>query len=264
VQHALLLVLGFAVLDVFLNLPNFVTLSPLAWLGLYVAYFPLAHGVGRLTGAGGLGAQGLALHRGWARNLALGFAFCALFWALKYAVLWGLGTFRVEGVRPGADVAALALQALVAMFLSSATDDLLLRGYLFRQLSGRFGAATLVVLTTVIYVLNHLWYVHLTWDSAVYLALLGLMFAWALARTGSLWLSIGLHWGGNVVYRLYDGFDARGGAFHLVQLWEAPWLEGVKLGMTALALAAMVLLFKVTRRSDRPGPTFGAAAVTRA
>ncbi|MGZ3461779.1 MAG: CPBP family intramembrane glutamic endopeptidase [Archangium sp.] len=252
-MRLLLLVLGFAVLDVYLNVPTLVQLSPVAWLGLYAAFFPLAHGVGRLTGAGGLGAQGLALHRGWGRNLLLGFAFCALVWTLKYVLLWALGAFRVEGLRPEG-LASLVLQAAVAMFLSSATDDVLVRGYLFRHLSGRLPAGALVALTTFVYVLNHVWYVHLTPETCLSLGLLGLMFALALARTGSLWLSIGLHWGGNVVYRFYDGFDAQGGVLRRVLLPEAPWQEGVKLGVTALALAALFLLFRFTVRSAREGP----------
>jgi membrane protease YdiL (CAAX protease family) len=245
---------GFAVLDVYLNVPTFVQLSPLAWLGLYAAFFPLAHVVGRLSGAGGLGQLGLALHRGWGRNLLLGFVFCAFFWALKYAALWALGAFRVEGLRPAGDIAVLTAQAALAMFLSSATDDVLLRGYLFRHLSGSLSAGALVALTTVAYVVNHVWYVHLDVQSCLFLGLVGLMFALALARTGSLWLSIGLHWGGNVVYRLYDGFDAQGGALRRVMLPEASWHEGVKFAVTGLALAALFLLFRLTVRSEREGP----------
>ncbi|PTL83780.1 CPBP family intramembrane glutamic endopeptidase [Vitiosangium sp. GDMCC 1.1324] len=247
-------VMGFAVLDVYLNVPTFVQLPPVAWLGLYAAFFPLAHAVGRLTGAGGLGPLGLALHRGWGRNLLWGFVFCAFFWALKYAVLWALGSFQIEGLRPSGDIVTLALQAALAMFLSSATDDVLVRGYLFRHLSGRLSAGALVALTTLVYVLNHVWYVHLTLESSLYLGLMGVMFALALARTGSLWLSIGLHWGGNVVYRFYDGFDAQGGVLRRVMLPEVSWHEGVKLGVTALALAALFLLFRFTARSEREGP----------
>jgi hypothetical protein len=248
------LVAGFVLLDVYLNLPNLVQVPPVAWLGLYAAFFPLAHGVGRWSGAGGLGALGLAPHRGWGRNLLLGFVFCVAFWALKYALLWALGAFRVEGVRPAGDIAVLGAQALLAMFLSSATDDVLVRGYLFRHLSGHLSAGALVALTTCVYVLNHVWYAHLTPGDAVFLGLLGLMFSLALVRTRSLWLSIGLHWGGNVAYRLHDGFDAQGGVLRRVELARAPWHEGVGLAVTALALAALFLLFRFTARSEREGP----------
>jgi uncharacterized protein len=254
--HLLGLVVGFAVLDAYLNIPNVVQVPPVAWLGLYAAFFPLAHGVGRLTGAGGLGAMGLAPHRGWGRNLLLGFVFCAAFWMLKYVLLWALGAFRVEGVRPAGDLAVLGGQALLAMFLSSATDEVLLRGYLFRQLSGHLSAGALVALTTFLYVVNHVWYVHLTLGDAVFLGLLGLMFALALVRTGSLWLGLGLHWGGNVAYRLHAGFDAGGGVLRRVALTEAPWHEGVGLAVTALALAGLFLLFRFTASSEREGPLF--------
>jgi hypothetical protein len=248
------LVAGFVALDVYLNLPHLVQVPPVVWLGLYAAFFPLAHAVGRWSGAGGLEELGLAPHRGWGRNLLLGFAFCAAFWALKYGLLWGLGAFRVEGVRPAGDVAVLGAQALLAMFLSSATDDVLLRGYLFRHLSGHVSAGALVALTTFLYIFNHAWYVHLTLGDAVFLGMLGLMFSLALVWTGSLWLGIGLHWGGNVLYRLHAGFDAQGGVLRRVELARAPWHEGVGLGVTALAVVALFLLFRFTARSERDGP----------
>ncbi|WP_375767502.1 CPBP family glutamic-type intramembrane protease [Archangium gephyra] len=253
-QRVLWLVAGFAVLDVYLNLPQFVQLPPVAWLALYAGFFPLAHGVGRLTGAGGLGQLGLARHRGWGRNLVLGFVFCAAFWALKYVLLGALGAFRIEGVRPAGEAAVLLAQALLAMFLSSATDDVLVRGYVFRQLSGHLSAGALVTLTTVLYIVNHAWYVRPTLEGALFLGLLGLMFSLALVRTGSLWLGIGLHWGGNVLYRLHDGFDAQGGVLRRVELARAPWHEAVGLGVTMLALAALFLLFRFTVKSEREGP----------
>jgi hypothetical protein len=252
--HLLLMGVGFAVLDVYLNVPNVTPVAPGVWLALYAGFFPLAHGVGRLTGAGGLGAMGLALHRGWGRNLLLGFLFCASLTVLKYVLLWALGTFRVEGFRPAGDITVLVLQSLLAMFLSSATDDVLLRGYLVRHLSPYLPASALVGLTTLAYVVNHVWYVHLTWEAWLYLGLLGWMFALALVRTGSLWLSIGIHWGGNVAYRLYEGFDAQGGVLRRGVLLEAGWLEWVKLGMTALTLAALFLLLRFTVKSEREGP----------
>ncbi len=252
--QAVLAVAGFVALDVYLNIPNLVSVPPWVWLGLYVGFFPLAHGVGRLTGAGGLAELGLALHRGWGRNLLLGLLFCTALGVLKYVLLWGLGAFRVEGLRPAGAVLGLVLQSLLAMFLSSATDDVLLRGYVFRHLSRYLSASALVALTTVLYVLNHVWYVRLTLDSAVFLGLLGLMFALALARTGSLWLSIGLHWGGNLAYRLYEGFDAQGGVLQRVVLSQPAWHEWVKNGVTALTLVALFLLLRFSARSEREGP----------
>lgn len=253
-MHLVLAVAGFVALDVYLNVPNLVSVPPWAWLGLYVGFFPLAHAVGRLTGAGGLAELGLAFHRGWGRNLLLGLLFCTALGVLKYVLLWALGAFQVEGPRPAGAILGLVLQSLLAMFLSSATDDVLLRGYLFRHFSRYLSAGPLVALTTVVYVVNHAWYVQLTLDAVVFLGLVGLMFALALARTGSLWLSIGLHWGGNLAYRLYDGFDAQGGVLQRVVLSSPAWHEWVKNGVTALTLIALFFLFRFTARSEREGP----------
>lgn len=44
------------------------------------------------------------------------------------------------------------------------------------------------------------------------------------------------------------------GVLRRVALTEAPWHEGVGLGVTVLALAALVLLFRFTASSEREGP----------
>lgn len=98
---------------------------------------------------------------------------------------------------------------LLATAVPSLSEDLLTRGFWFRQGPARRGAAFLA-LSTAVYVLNHVWRLREGPAEWLMLAAFGLAYASALLRTGSLWPAFGLHWGWNLANALLDagwGFD---------------------------------------------------------
>lgn len=247
----LLAVVGFALLDAYQYLPVFLSGGPGLYLFCGVTFFLVAHVWGRLTGAGGLRGYGLGFHTGWARNAALGFA---VGWVLKgvgYGVEWALGGFRFEGFTAVGPALSLLGMALVGMFLSSATDDVLIRGYLFRHLSPYLSKRALILVTTAVYVLNHVLYARMTLTNCLMWTVLGLGFAYTLVRTGSLWLATGLHWGSNVMYRVRNGFDPRqGGMVRLTELYQPAWFEWLGVGSMVLLAVAGVWLVRVAAKAE--------------
>jgi hypothetical protein len=244
---------GFALLDAYSYLPTLLSGGPGLFVAVGVSFFFLAHAWGRLTGVGGLRGYGFFRHAGWGRNLALGFAAGFAFKGLAYGAEWALGGFRFEGFIDFEPLAVLLAQALLGMFLSSAMDDVLVRGYLFRHLSPFLSSRMLIFVTTAVYILNHALYARMTLLNCAMWAALGLAFALALARTGSLWLPIGLHWGGNVMYRVRSGFDPQqGGMVRLTELSQPEWFGWLGVGAMALMLAATFLLVRVSAKV-RPG-----------
>jgi uncharacterized protein len=247
----LLTVVGFVLLDVYSYLPAVLSGGPGLFVAVGVSFFFLAHAWGRLSGAGGLRGYGFFRHSGWGRNLALGFAAGFAFKGLAYGLEWALGGFRFEGFIDLEPLAVLLAQALFGMFLSSAMDDVLLRGYLFRHLSPFLSSRALIFVTTALYILNHALYARMTLLNCALWAALGLAFALALARTGSLWLAIGLHWGGNVMYRVRNGFDPQqGGMVRLTELSQPEWFGWLGVGSMVLMLAATFLLVRVAAKAE--------------
>ncbi len=250
-KSLLLTLVGFVLLDAYYYLPLMLGASPAVFVAVYVSFFLVAHVWGRLTGVGGLRGYGFFRHAGWGRNVALGFAAGLAFQGLGYAAQWALGGFRVEGFIAAGPLASLLAMAAFGMFLSSATDDILIRGYLFRHLSPYVSKRVLILGTAAVYVLNHVFYAELTPLFCLRLMLLGLVFAYTLARTGSLWLAIGLHWGGNVMYRMRNGFDPQqGGIVRLSELSQPGWFDWLGVGATALMLAAAVLLVRWAAKAE--------------
>lgn len=247
----LLTVVGFALLDAYYYLPLLLGATPAVYVGVYLSFFVVAHVWGRLTGAGGLRGYGFFRHAGWGRNVALGFVAGLAFQGLAYAVEWALGGLRVEGFIAAGPLLSLLAMAAFGMFLSSATDDILIRGYLFRHLSPYLSKRVLILGTAAVYVLNHVFYAKLTPLFCLRLALLGVVLAYTLARTGSLWLAIGLHWGGNVMYRMRNGFDpSQGGIVRLTELSQPAWFDWLGVGATVLMLAASVLFVRWAAKAD--------------
>jgi hypothetical protein len=193
----------------------------LAFLGLMLAFVGVAYAVARWQGLAGLRAWGLT--GGWRSGplLVVGLAVGLLAYGLAFGVrLW----LHLEVVAVVPNTLPLLRQTLVfslGTFLPSLAEDILTRGYVFRHLRPRFGAAALVVLSATIYVLNH-WYALGNGPAQlVYLFVLGLMLAVPLAVTRNLWYTVGAHWAGNIVYRFTtDVLTVQAGPNQFPGLWE--------------------------------------------
>jgi uncharacterized protein len=88
--------------------------------------------------------------------------------------------------------------ALVATFIPSIAEDILTRGFLYRALRVRWVPWVFVLVSAVVYVLNHVYRLAQGPSEWVTLFCFGLAYATAVVRTGSLWLAVGLHWGWNL------------------------------------------------------------------
>ncbi len=124
---------------------------------------------------------------------------------------------------------------LLATAVPSLSEDVLTRGFWFRQGPARGGAAFLA-LSTLVYVLNHVWRLREGPAEWLMLASFGLAYGAALLRSGSLWAAFGLHWGWNLANALLDAG------------WGLSTLRpgaGRSLSIAAhLLLAALVLLLR--------------------
>src|SRR5690348_10802216 len=228
--------LGFAVLDLYANLvPRLVGMAVPVWLAYVGGFFLLLFLVCRY----GLGLDrseplGLARPAGWARWLWTGFAIGFGIWALKNAVFHAMGKFELAGWRDAAFALPLMGKALFGMFLASAINDLMIRGYGL-AFCRRFGLMRWYVpLAVVAYALDDAWNEGFDLGNLVFSALLGLSLAWTVYRTGMLWMSIGIHWGGNVCYRFMAGFDGHG----VPRLQHV--VEGARYEYTGMAVTALM------------------------
>jgi membrane protease YdiL (CAAX protease family) len=177
------------------------------WQGvLMVAVLPLALILGAALLTGPLRAYALERRAGAGAWLLRMFAMALLGKFIAIAIGLGSGIYALEMRGVALSAAAIAM-ALLVTFVPSIAEDLLTRGLWFRHGPLRaLGGGGFVALSTVVYVLNHVYRLAdgpLAW---LMLACFGAAYAFALVRSGTLWAAVGLHWGWNAANALVDIF----------------------------------------------------------
>lgn len=180
------------------------------------------------------------------QGLALGFTMLSLL----LAAIWGLHGFSLAGLAvSGATAVKFGLLWAIAFFLVGVFEDFTFRGYLQSALGDgiRFWPAALIL--AVIFGAIH-------WSNqgealfgCVTAGMFGFMEAFALSRTGSLWLLFGMHtswdWGETYFYGTPDsGMLATGHLFNS-SFHGAKWLTGGTVGPEGSWLVLVVLVLWV-------------------
>jgi membrane protease YdiL (CAAX protease family) len=143
------------------------------------------------------------------RGSALARALALMLVLKPVSVLAGvaLGWMRVQPLanpQMGTALLVAVLGAVVSTFVPSVAEDIVARGFWFRAWPVAGQGAGYVVLSAGVFVLTHVYRLvngPLEW---LMLFCTGLAYAAAVARTGSLWGAVGLHWGWNLANALLD------------------------------------------------------------
>ena len=156
------------------------------------------------------GARFLGLRRPRLRDALLGVGLLALFNVAYDALSTWLGRpdvpdFMLEAFRTAVSVPVLFLAVVVA---APAFEELLFRGFLLEGLRrSRLGAAGAALITSLLFAAGHLQYD--PFDMAAIFGL-GLLFALMRLKSGSTWLTFGLHVLTNLVATVQVAWQLRG------------------------------------------------------
>lgn len=197
--------LGYATLFVFYQLPqalqDYVWPNRLLWLAATLLFFVAAAGVARWLGGKGLSSYALSPERR-TRNFSAGVALGLVFGTGALVVGYLLHLYRVDAVAPWkALLLAVPLLAFGSL-LASLSEDVLTRGLVWWQGGRRLSAAHFTLLSAALFLVNHIYVLKRGPAIWTFLFALGLGLAYALHRTGSLWLPFGVHWGWNLTYHV--------------------------------------------------------------
>lgn len=203
-----------------------------------IGFLILAFFIARWQGWRGLGAYGLALHKGWIRNLIIGLLMGTCFFLFSEWLSVMAGFEEIISVKSLSAIIKVLPLTLLMTFFPSIAEDILTRGYLYAHLQKILKPAAFILLSSLFYVLNHIW--RLTEGAHVlcYLFILGIVLAWALIYTKSLWLTLGIHWGSNIAFEMIN-------AATTANTFNKTYSTWILAGCFALMLVASVVIRKI-------------------
>jgi CAAX protease family protein len=202
-----------------------------------------------------LGPRGLVL------RFALGLVAGAATMALLAGALMAAGVLRVDRIetRPEA-LAASGLLWAAAYLLVALFEELFLRGYLLAKLARSLGFRVAAVGTSVLFAAGHIANAGESPIGLVSVVLIGLVLAYSVWKTGSLWWAIGFHaawnWSETFVFGVANsGFPAQGSVLITHPAGPA-WLSGGMTGpegslanLAAIAVGAAIVRWASPRRT---------------
>lgn len=146
------------------------------------------------------------------RDLLFGALVPGLLFGMIFLTQWALGWLEFEGFaweQPGFSIAPLGY-FLFAFILVGYYEELLSRGYQLQNLAEATGMGWAIFISSAIFSLLHLSNPSASAASALGILAAGYFLAYPYLRTGSLWISIGLHIGWNFFEGPIFGFPVSG------------------------------------------------------
>lgn len=153
-----------------------------------------------LQGWKGLGAYGLGIKDKWLINLLKGLLTGIMGFSLSLWISSFLGFENVFFQQSFDSVVKQLPMLLLMTAIPSLAEDLLTRGYLYGHLVNKMEKKAWILLSALIFVLNHIWRLNDGFAVIAYLFLLGLLLAYTVWITKSLWMAFGIHWGSNIMF----------------------------------------------------------------
>lgn len=158
--------------------------------------------IGRLKNKNGFETFGLFSFRKYKGNLfkglIIGFSISAIANFLPVWLNWSEISIQFSLQRI---VTQTALFGVGTLFPSLA-EDILTRGFLKAYYPEKWNIKWLIPFSAIAYTLNHIFRLNKP-DVLLYLFILGLVLMWSYVTTGSLWLTLGIHWGSNIAYQFF-------------------------------------------------------------
>jgi len=172
--------------------------NAIGFLIVQCIFFAAAYFLGRWYSGNGLSAWGLPL-RG-KKFFLVGIGYGILIYAIPYLVSIFIGVDRITEIPDWIRAAKASVPFAFGVLFSSFSEDVLTRGLIYTHLRDELKPVWLVILSALVYVLNHIYRLGDGIESLLYLFLLGIIFFIPLLRTKNLWLTGFMHWSGNTFF----------------------------------------------------------------
>ena len=198
-------ILGFIVLDLYLNMGIAKSSHFFIQVLLVLLFFPLLKGILILTKVKKYKNIGISFHFKWWKNVIIGFLIGFSFWLLKYILVYIFGGFEIIGVKSFPEMFMSLVMVMLIFFVGSFLNDIIVRGFVFGHLKDKIPLKWVFIISLILYALDDSWNEGFSVPNTLFSLFLGLSLTYAIFKTGSLWANTGIHWGLNVCYGIFNG-----------------------------------------------------------
>jgi len=163
-------------------------------------FFAASWLIAKWQGFRGISAWALKPTKGWFLQWVCGMATGILLYSLSFYIAAVVnGNLPVIFPTLRSVIKPLALFGF-GTFLSSLSEDILTRGYLFRHIRPKVPSGLFIFVSAALYLFNHIYRLADGMNAIGYLFLLGILFAMPLVYSERLWFTTGMHWMGNLTF----------------------------------------------------------------
>ncbi len=197
------IIAGFVVLFILYHSAEYMILfknSNTGFLLFQLAFFVAAFYIAEWQGGKGFGAWGLGGSPFPVKLFLSGIIGGLLLYGIAWWVNIAGGVEQVAKVPSASKIILQTLPFALGVFLSSCSEDILTRGYIYYHLNQKTGALPVIGISALVYWLNHIYKLGQGPDSWIYIILLGLIFIIPVTITKNLWFTTAMHWAGNTLF----------------------------------------------------------------
>jgi membrane protease YdiL (CAAX protease family) len=174
------------------NIPGF--------FGFQFLFLVVAWWLGKWQNGNGLAAWGLSITPNIGKPILLGTLFGALLYGTSWLVNIAAGTEVIHHIPNAKNILVQTLPFAFGVIFSSLSEDILTRGYVYFHFHKKLTRIMLIGLSSVIYLLNHIYKLNKGPESWLYILFLGILFILPLLITKQLWFTAAMHWAGNTIF----------------------------------------------------------------
>jgi membrane protease YdiL (CAAX protease family) len=170
------------------------------FFGFQLLFFVVAFICGNWYSKNGLNAWHLPFKKENLPHVLVGIIAGCVLYGVPYCFSLLTGNEKIVAVPNWKDAMAASIPFTFGVIFSSFSEDILTRGVVFTFLKKKVQPTLIVLISSAIYLLNHIYRLGDGIESLLYLFLLGIIFAIPLMFTNNLWLTGSMHWAGNTFF----------------------------------------------------------------
>jgi membrane protease YdiL (CAAX protease family) len=174
--------------------------QPIIFLGFHISFLLAAYILGKVQHKNGFKTWGLQGRKFLWVDLVVGGILGFLLYMIPFLICLAIGIEIIISFPSFSEFWEVGVFMFFGLFFSSISEDILTRGVLYGWFQKSLHPITLVLFSSLIFYLNHIYRLNEGLSTFFYLFLLGIILYMTILITKRLWLSVMMHWIGNCTF----------------------------------------------------------------